>query len=321
VNARTHWHDVFHEGDPPLSIGDMATINRNCHGTLLSQPKLALHTVGMDIGYGKGTSPGRHKYALTLVDLATCHTWVYGLHTKGAESIIDALWSFFIDAGGIPKRICCNFDSSFVKGQVYAFLRRKGIRVGASPPGRQSQNGAVERQWRTATSMARALLVEARMPRRYWFWALPEAVICMNMLPCHPATPGTHTDSKAHKFKSFSPATMAHAWAATESLPPLTTPFELFYGTQPDYRTLFQWGCLGYFCRVRDSSGRRGQFDMHSSVGIAIGRSNHTNGMIFWDLVTQHMNVSADYKLDPDAAIGTHFPTVIYDGQNSPMVL
>jgi hypothetical protein len=40
--------------------------------------------------------------------------------------------------------------------------------------------------------------------------------------------------------------------------------------------------------------------------------------MIFWDPVTQHMNVSADYKLDPDAAIGTHFPSVTYDGQISP---
>jgi hypothetical protein len=57
----------------------------------------------MDIGYGKGTSPGGHKYALTLVDLAMHHVWVYGLHTKGAASVIDALWSFFIDAGGIPE--------------------------------------------------------------------------------------------------------------------------------------------------------------------------------------------------------------------------
>ena len=94
---------VFHEGKPPLSIGDMATINCNRHGKLLSRPRHSLHTVGMDIGYGKGTSPGGHKYALTLVDLATRHTWVYGLRTKGADSIIDALWSFFIDARGSPN--------------------------------------------------------------------------------------------------------------------------------------------------------------------------------------------------------------------------
>jgi hypothetical protein len=123
--------------------------------------------------------------------------------------------------------------------------------------------------------MARALLVETRMPRR----------------------------------------------AATSAPAPLTTPFELFYGTQPDYRTLFRWGFLRYFCRVRDSNGGRGQFDMHSSVGIVIGRSNHTNGMIIWDPVTQRMDVSADYKLDPEAAIGTHFPTIIYGGQISLVVL
>jgi hypothetical protein len=100
----------------------------------------------MDIGYGEDMSPHGYKYALTLVDLVTRHTWVYGLQTKSADSIINALWSFFIDAGGIPTRIHCNFDSSFVKGKVCSFLRHKGIRTGASPPGRQSQNGAIEHQ-------------------------------------------------------------------------------------------------------------------------------------------------------------------------------
>jgi hypothetical protein len=70
---------VFHDTEPPLTIGDMATINRNKSGKLLSRPAHALTTVGMDIGYGEGTSPGGHKYALTLVDLTTRHVWVYGL--------------------------------------------------------------------------------------------------------------------------------------------------------------------------------------------------------------------------------------------------
>jgi hypothetical protein len=90
---------------------------------------------------------------------------------------------------------------------------------------------------------------------------------------------------------------------------------------KPNYRTLFCWGCMGYYRRVCDSSGSRGQFDLQSSVGIAIAHSNHTNGMIFWDPVTQRMNVSADYRLDTDAAIGTHFPNVTYDGQIRPLVL
>jgi hypothetical protein len=86
-------------------------------------------------------------------------------------------------------------------------------------------------------------------------------------------------------------------------------PFELFYGTKPDYHIL------------RDSSGACGQFDMHLSAGIALGRSNHTNTMIFWDPVTQRMYVLADSKLDPNITIVIHFSTVVSEGQISHMVL
>jgi hypothetical protein len=113
---------IVHEGSPPLTIGDMATINRNNHGKLLNRPKTALHTVGMDVGHGEGTSPGGHKHALTLVDFATCHAWVHGLRTKTASCIIEALWCFYINLGGFPTRIRCDFDSSFIKEKVCSFL-------------------------------------------------------------------------------------------------------------------------------------------------------------------------------------------------------
>ena len=60
----------------------------------------------MDIGYGDGTSPGGFKYNLLLVDRTTCKTWVYGLCDMNGSTIADAIWSFFIDAGGgIPHHI------------------------------------------------------------------------------------------------------------------------------------------------------------------------------------------------------------------------
>jgi hypothetical protein len=63
-------------------------------GNYSNRPAKALTTIGMDIGYGKGISPGGHKYALTLVDLATKHTWVYGLRTKSAKCVINTLYFF-----------------------------------------------------------------------------------------------------------------------------------------------------------------------------------------------------------------------------------
>jgi hypothetical protein len=64
---------VIKDREGPSTVGDFATIRRNKHGKLLDQPTCSLHTVGMDIGYGEGTSPGGFKYALTLVDYSTRH--------------------------------------------------------------------------------------------------------------------------------------------------------------------------------------------------------------------------------------------------------
>jgi hypothetical protein len=100
----------------------------------------------------------------------------------------------------------------------------------------------------------------------------------------------------------------------------LTTPYELFYGQKPNYRVLFKWGCVSYYCCTADSGIDRGTFDTQSSVGIALGRSNQTKAMIFWDPGTSRMNVSADYRLDPTASI-TSNPNIVYDGHISPLVL
>jgi hypothetical protein len=169
--------------EPPLTIGDMSTMKRGACGGPVTRPPRALHTVGIDIGYGDGKSPGGYQYCLFLVDLATRYTWTYGLSDLLGDTIIDAFWRFFVDAGGFPKRLRCDFDRRFLAGSAGRLLRSHGVRIGASPPHRQSQSGAVERNWNTAVEMARAFLAEAGLPRRYWFWAVREATIRMNMLP------------------------------------------------------------------------------------------------------------------------------------------
>jgi hypothetical protein len=85
-----HGLQVVQDRDAPTTLGDFATIKRNRHGDLLDRPTTTLHTVGMDIGYGDGISPGGYKFALTLVDYCTRHVWVYGLKTKSAEHVIKA---------------------------------------------------------------------------------------------------------------------------------------------------------------------------------------------------------------------------------------
>jgi hypothetical protein len=177
--------------------------------------------------------------------------------------------------------------------------------------------------------MSRALLIDANLPRRYWFWALLEAVIRMNIMPCKQQGKSTTTTSKT-KLLPTTPeipqSTAATVPQSTEVAQPakatpkpsdLTTSFELFHGVKPDYRTIFKWGSIGYFRHTK----RSGKFDTKTRVGITLGRSNHTNAMIFRDPDTARMNVSADYKLDPMAGITQHFPAVLYDGQMIPLTL
>ena len=61
----------------------------------------------------------------------------------------------------------------------------------------------------------------------------------------------------------------------------MTTPFEAFYGTKPDFRVLFPFGSIGSFRRPRDGQRDRTMFESQGMLGIALGRSEFTNGMIF----------------------------------------
>ena len=87
-------------------------------------------------------------------------------------------------------------------------LRSHGVRIGASPPHRQSQNGAVECQWQTACNMARTFLATACLPKRYWFWALRESVSRMNMLPVKSGTPDNSDLGEFVNLPSNAPATI-----------------------------------------------------------------------------------------------------------------
>ena len=325
----------------PLSIGDVINIKRGKRGGKIDRFPLRNHTVGADLGYGDGKSPGGFKYCLFLTCLGTKATFVYGLRDLKGETISDAFWMYAIDAGGFPKRLRCDFEKRFIQGAVSRLLRSHGVRIGASPPHRQSQNGAVERQWQTACNMARSFLATARLPKRYWFWGLREAVSCMNMLPVK-SGPASEDLGEFHPYKASeldSDPTPLVRFATTppvvtppvptktknrsltrferysESALKLSTPHELFYGIAHDYRVLFPFGSLRYFRRPVLSTGQKiSNFHSQSRAGITLGQSDHSNAMMFWDPLTSRFCSSADYYLDGEKTLPDAFPELIYNG-------
>ena len=63
----------------------------------------------------------------------------------------------------------------------------------------------------------------------------------------------------------------------------MTTPHKEFYGTKLDYRVLFPFGAIGAFRRYCDGNHQRTQFESQCMLGIAVGRSEYTNGMVFYN--------------------------------------
>ena len=136
--------------------------------------------------------------------------------------------------------------------------------------------------------MAHSFLIEAKLPKKFWFWAIREANLCLNIL------------SITQKEGSLDPSFM------------MTPHFKLF-GTKPDYRILFPSGCIGAFCSTRDGNHNRNNFESQCMLGIALGRSEYTNGMVFYNSIMDSFGISIDYLIDKNSHVGEVFPSLHYD--------
>ena len=194
---------------------------------------------------------------------------------------------FFIDTGGFPKTLQCDFDTQLIGGKAAALLRSHGTRIRAAPPHRQDKNRLVKQKWQSLTKMVRSFLTAAKLPKKFWSWALCEASIWMNMLPVVQQQEGTPEK------------------AADASI--MTTPNYEFFGVKPDYRILFPFDLIGSFRRPCDGSHKRTSFESQCMFGIALGCSEYTNGMIVYNPVLDSMSVSTDFLLDKTRHIGEVF--------------
>lgn len=278
------------DNDVPL-IGSLVNRKRGRRKRKGKRATMPLEVVGMDVGYGAdGKSIGGYSHVLTLVDQCTRQSWVYGMNGSSGADITEALWRFFIDAGGFPRILQCDFDNRIIGGKASALLRSHGTCIRAAPPHRQDKNGLVKRHWQELTKMARSFLADAKLPKKFWFWAIREANAWMNILP-------VTTKAEGDQRPEF-----------------LTTPFEAFYGEKPDYRILFPFGSVGAFRRVTDGNHRRTSFESQCMLGIALGRSEYTNGMVFYNPELDSFCTSSDFVLDKQRLIGEVFPSIRYDG-------
>ena len=145
--------------------------------------------------------------------------------------------------------------------------------------------------------MAHSFLTEAKLPKKFWFWEIREANLQLNILPITQQQDGNDNPTF------------------------ISTPHFKFFGVKPDYCILFPFGCIGAFCRPRDGNHTWTNFESQCMLGIALGRSEYTNGMVFYNPLMDSFCTSADYLVDKNRHVGEVFPSLRYERELTTFVL
>ena len=153
-------------------------------------------------------------------------------------------------------------------GHVKSYLKDKGVKIQASPPYQQSQNGLVKRHWQTIVSMARNWLRSALLPAKYWFFAVKRACEVTNLLP----------------IRHGKTITMSH---------------EVVHGTKADFLDLFPLFSTAYIKQLRDTSEIGGKWKTQTLKCIAVGQCSKSDSLIFYHPPSkQTITCGIGYKFD-----------------------
>ena len=264
-----------------IDLGEVATIDKSKRNTTpLTLPLSFGEVVHCDILYGSNIAIKGFRYALFLIDKATCFKFVYGLKTL--NDVLPIFKRFCADIGTVPKELCTDFDKKLMGAPMQSFMNDKGSIISSVPAGKQRSNGICERSWRSLLRMSRSWLLSNLMPTKFWYHALKRAAEVSNYLPI--------------KINNH-----------------LTTPFELVYNKKPDLRNLFPLFSVGYIRRSRDSTTNRLTFHSTSLRCICIGRDDTSNQLEFFHPPSRQLVYSDDFVLDKHLCSGPTF-NLDYDG-------
>eukprot|EP00804_Cyclotella_cryptica_P030273 CCRYP_019237-RA/>CCRYP_019237-RA protein AED:0.06 eAED:0.03 QI:0/0/0/1/0/0/3/0/1322 len=267
-------------GEFPPTLGDFATITNPPRGKPIKKRRRFLDKVHMDIVFGDCLSLGGYKYALLLVDVATWYSWIFGLQSLTGTAILSAFEAFVAEAGSVPTTFHADFDKKLIGGSALRWIHSNHSRIKAAPASHQSSNGLVEATWKTIVKMDRAYLTEKQMSREFWFYAVKHATRMMNHIP---GRLGRR----------------------------LVSPFELVHGVKPDSTTWFELFSVGFFKMESSADGKHSKTQTMSLAGIAVGRDDTSNTILFYNPITRSYYRPQAFTLDETRLPLSQWPGII----------
>ncbi|KAL0339088.1 UNVERIFIED_CONTAM: Retrovirus-related Pol polyprotein from transposon TNT 1-94 [Sesamum angustifolium] len=218
--------------------------------------------VHMDLwGPYKANSISGCTYLLTLVDDHSRCLWIFLLKQKNqVPTVLHSFCSMVQNQFGKGIKIFRSDNGSeFINQDCRMLCANFGIIHQTSCSYTPQQNGRVERKHRHLLNVARALLLQASLPIKFWSDAILTAAYLINRTP-----------------------TKVLGWK---------TPYEKLYGKDPQYIHLRTFGSL---CYATDITPHKSKFHSRALQCILIGYAMHQKAYKLFDLDNQTVLFSRD---------------------------
>uniref|UniRef100_A0A5S6Q1M4 Integrase catalytic domain-containing protein n=1 Tax=Trichuris muris TaxID=70415 RepID=A0A5S6Q1M4_TRIMR len=208
-------------------------------------------------------TPSGRRYMLTFIDDYSRFTFIRLLKTKDETVCVVKEYVAVMNTrfGRHPATFRTDNGREYVNQELQEFFKRKGIEHQFSAPYTPQQNGVAERKNRTLVEMAKSMLVDAKLPERFWGEAICTAAYLQNRLP----------NRSAEK-----------------------TPFELWTGKRPDLSHIRTFGSKAYSFVPQQ---KRRKWDDRAMQGILVGYDNATKGYRLLYPVTNRIWISRSVRI------------------------
>ena len=206
------------------------------------------------------TTPSGNRYFMTMIDDHSKFTKVYLLKNKSEvpnkikEYVKYVQTKFRIT----PKKIRSDRGGEYTGEELKNFFKAEGIQMELTTPYTPQQNGCAERKNRYLVEMARSMLIDSDLPKKYWGEAVVTANHMQNRLPV--------TGNEV-------------------------TPYESWNKRKPNLQYVKQFGCIAYAAIPPE---RRQKLDNKAKQLVFVGYEEGTKGYRLLDTSTDKIVISKD---------------------------
>ncbi|WZZ27559.1 hypothetical protein YC2023_010960 [Brassica napus] len=278
LNKNALWHArLGHPHAKPLNLMVPGVIyeNKDCEACILGKhcknvfPKSStvyencFDLIHSDVWTAPCLSRDNYKYFVTFIDEKSKYTWLTLIQTK--DRVLDAFKNFqaYVTNHYHAKIKIFRSDNGgeYTSLAFKQHLAQHGVLHQTSCPYTPQQNGVAERKNRHLMEVARSLMLQANVPKKFWSDAVSTACYLINR------TPTKVLDEHA--------------------------PFEVLNKHKPVLDYLRVFGCL---CYVLIPGELRNKLEAKSTKAMFIGYSTTQKGYRCYDPVTRRVLISRDVK-------------------------